>query len=97
MGEGKRLMETNKKKEEGSTTEKVRLLILKAPDQEGFQSLRLGASPQPSPLIVYFLSFSQYLNAYRIMIMLFEPIDIQLLTQDGLILLIDTFQTRPTT
>ncbi len=36
---------------------------------------------------VYLFSFTQYLDAYGIMIMLFDPTDTQQLSQDSLILL----------
>lgn len=40
---------------------------------------------QPPPL-VYLLSFAQFLDIYGIMIMWFDPIDTQQLSQDSLIL-----------
>ncbi len=42
----------------------------------------------PRPL-VYLLSFTQFLDAYGIMFMLFDPIDTKQLSQDSLILQFD--------
>ncbi len=47
-----------------------------------------GFSKSETPPL-YLLSFAQFLDAYGIMIILFDPIDTQQLSQESLILLFD--------
>ncbi len=55
----------------------------------GLPSDKAWKKAPPHAQLVYLLSFAQFLDTYGIMIMLFDPIDTQQLSQDSLILLFD--------
>ncbi len=55
----------------------------------GLPSDKAWKKAPPQTPLVYLLSFAQFLDAYGIVIMLFDPIDTQELSQDSLILLFD--------
>ncbi len=64
-------------------TEIINYLTLGLPSDKAWEKV------PPHPSLLYLLSFTQFLDASGIMIMLFDLIDTQQLSQDSLILLFD--------